>query len=343
MLQQGDSIGVRGDSGMNILFIGGTGIISTGCVRVALQRGWSVTLLNRGKTGPVPEGCRHLAADIRDPVQARKALGGLEFDAVVDWVTYEPAHVDTDLGLFRDRTGQLVFISSASAYQTPPAKLPVTEDTPLDNPFWAYSRQKIACEQRLLHAMQEGFPATIVRPSHTYGRGPFPYDGGYTVLDRIRRGKAVVVPGDGTSLWTLTHHLDFAIGLLGLLGRPEALSEAFHITGDEWLSWNDIFAMLGQHLGHEPVLAHVPSEAIMKASPDWGASVWGDKAHSMVFDNSKIRRLVPEFRTTIPFATGSRDIIEWYREHPDHCRVDPAFDALQDRLSGIYSRALHEV
>lgn len=328
---------------MNILFIGGTGIISTACVRLALERGWSVTLLNRGKSAPVPAGCRHIRADIRDPDEARKSLGNLEFDAVVDWVAFEPAHIQTDLDLFLDRSGQLVFISSASAYQTPPGRLPITEETPLDNPFWAYSRQKIACEERLRRAMEEGFPATIVRPSHTYGRNRFPYDGGYTVLDRIRQGKPVVIPGDGTSLWTLTHNMDFAVGLLGLLGRAEALGEAFHVTNDEWLTWNGIFNILGHHLGREPLLAHVPSEAIMKADADWGAGVWGDKAHSMVFDNSKIRSLVPEFQTTIPFERGSRDIVDWYREDPARCIVDSHFDALHDRLSGIYAKALHEV
>ena len=328
---------------MNILFIGGTGIISSGCVRVAQERGWSVTLLNRGRSGPAPGGCRHLVADIRDTEQARAALGDREFDAVVDWVAFEPAHIETDLELFRDCTGQLVFISSASAYQTPPARLPITEDTPLDNPFWDYSRAKIACEERLRQAMAEGFPATIVRPSHTYGFGPFPYTGGYTVLDRIRRGSPVVVPGDGTSLWTLTHHLDFAVGLLGLLGRPEALGEAFHITGDEWLTWNRIFEILGEHVGRAPLLAHVPSEAIMRADAAWGASVWGDKAHSMIFDNSKVRRLVPGFGTTIPFERGAGDIVRWYRENPARCRVDPSFDALQERLSGHYGRALDDV
>jgi nucleoside-diphosphate-sugar epimerase len=326
---------------VNLLFIGGTGIISSGCVAAALQRGWSVTLLNRGRTAATPAGCRHLAADIRDP--ASQGAGSLEFDAVVDWVAFEPAHVEIDLELFRNRTGQLVFISSASAYQTPPERLPITEDTPLDNPFWAYSRQKIACEERLRAAMRDGFPATIVRPSHTYGRGPFPYDGGYTVLDRIARGKPVVIPGDGTSLWTLTHNLDFAVGLLGLLGRAEALGEAFHITGDEWLTWNGIFGILGRHLGHEPRLVHVPSAAILRADADWGASVWGDKAHSMIFDNSKLRSLVPEFKAKIPFAQGASDIVDWYREDPARCRVDPAFDALQDRLAGIYTGALNEV
>jgi nucleoside-diphosphate-sugar epimerase len=328
---------------MKLLFIGGTGIISSGCVAVALERGLDVTLLNRGQRAVLPEGCRHLRADIRDPDQARRALDGQAFDAVVDFVAFEPAHVETDLDLFRGCCGQLVFIGSASAYQTPPGTLPITEDTPLDNPFWAYARQKIACEQRLQRAMEEGVPATIVRPSHTYGRGPFPYDGGYTVLQRIRDGRPVVVPGDGTSVWTMTHHRDFAVGLIGLLGHPAALGEAFHITNDEWLTWNGIFATLGRHLGREPRLAHVPTAAIRKADAEWGASVWGDKAHSAIFDNGKLRRLVPEFRTTIRFEDGARDIVEWYLEDPTRCTVDAHFDALQDRLAAIYARALASV
>ena len=328
---------------MNILFIGGTGIISSACVQAALEKGWSVSLLNRGKTAPQPDACRHFAADIRDPEQVRAALGNAEFDAVVNWVAFEPAHIETDLDLFRNRTGQLVFIGSASAYQTPPGKLPITEETPLENPFWAYSRQKIACEQRLRQAMDEGFPATIVRPSHTYGRGRFPFDGGYTVLNRIRKGKPVVVPGDGTSLWTITHNSDFAVGLLGLLGKQAALGEAFHITGNEWLTWNSIFSTLGRYLGREPVLAHVPSEAVVKADEEFGSSFWGDKSHSMIFDNSKIRSLVPEFRTTVSFEQGARDIIDWYDEDPSRCHVDTALDSLQDRLADTYRQTLNQI
>ncbi len=325
---------------MNLLFIGGTGIISSGCVQKALERGWSVTLLNRGHSAPNPPGCGHLVADIRRPDTVSAALNGREFDAVVDWVAFEPAHVETDLELFGGRTGQLLFISSASIYQTPPERFPITEDTPLDNPFWAYSRQKIACEERLRVAMAHGFPATIVRPSHTYGRGRFPYDGGCTVLRRIREGRPIVVPGDGTSLWTLTHNLDFATGLLGLLGNPRALGEAFHITGEEWLSWNRIFEILGEHLGRAPEIVHVPSAAIRRLDPEWGASVWGDKAHSMLFDNSKLRGLVPEFRCSIPFAAGAGDIVAWYDEDPARWQVDTRFDALQDVLVKAYRRTL---
>jgi nucleoside-diphosphate-sugar epimerase len=325
---------------MNVLFVGGTGIISSACVQAALDRGWRVTLLNRGRSGPVPDGCRHLRADIRQPGTAAEALAGHAFDAVLDFMAFEPHHVETALELFGERCGQYVFIGSASAYQTPPERLPVTEETPLDNPFWAYSRAKIACEQRLRAEMARGLAATIVRPSHTYGRQRFPFDGGYTVLHRIRQGRPVVLPGDGTSVWTLTHARDFAVGLLGLLGRPEALGEAFHITNDEWLTWNRIFSILGGHLGCEPRLMHLPSRVVALADPELGAGLLGDKSHSMIFDNSKLRRVVPEFEPAIPFAEGARDIVEWYDEDPARQVVDPAFDALQDRLVRLYDELL---
>lgn len=328
---------------MNILFIGGTGIISTHCVELALERGWNVTLMNRGLSSPAPAACQHIVADIRNPQETAKALGSQEFDAVIDWVTFLPSHVETDLELFRNRTGQLVFISTASAYQTPPQKLPITEETPLENPFWAYSRDKIACEQRLFEEMGRGFPATIVRPSHTYGKNKFPFNGGYTYLNRIREGKPIVLPGDGTSVWTMTHARDFAVGLLGLLGKPEALGEAFHITSDEWLTWNQIFQDLGRHLGREPVLTHLPSSVVMRADEELGAGFWGDKAHSMIFDNSKLKSVVPEFDARIPFASGSKDIIDWYEEDTTRCAVDARADALQDRLVSAYDALLASV
>jgi len=325
---------------MHLLLIGGTGIISSACVQAALERGWRVTALNRGQSGPVPAACRHLRADVRDRAAAAKALGGREFDAVIDFMAFEPRHVETAIGLCAGRCGQYVFIGSASAYQTPPGRLPVTEDSPLDNPFWAYSRAKIACEARLRAEMERGFPATIVRPSHTYGRQRFPFEGGYTLLHRIRLGKPVVLPGDGSSVWTLTHARDFAAGLLGLLGQPAALGEAFHITNDEWLTWNGIFEILGRHLGREPLLAHLPSAAIAQADAGLGASLLGDKSHSMIFDNSKLRAVVPDFRPAIPFAEGARDIVGWYDEDPRRQVVEPGFDALQDRLATLYADLL---
>jgi nucleoside-diphosphate-sugar epimerase len=326
---------------MRVLFIGGTGIISSACSELALQRGIELYLLTRGESiRPPASGAKLLHGDIRQAASARVALRNLNFDAVVDWVAYRPDHIQNDLELFRGRTGQYVFISSASAYQTPPHFLPVTESTPLYNPFWQYSQDKAACEALLIEAYRgEGFPATVVRPSHTYDQTLFPFHGGYTTVARMRSGKAVVVHGDGTSLWTLTHHRDFALGLVGLLGNPHALGETFHITSDEWLSWNHIYEIVAQAAGVEPRLVHIPSDIIAAYDPEWGASLLGDKSHSMIFDNSKIRRLVPDFRAQIPFWQGARQIIAWYDADPARQVSNPDFDALQDRLIRLVEEA----
>jgi len=326
---------------MRVLFIGGTGIISSACSRLAVARGIELFHLRRGKTSrPVPPEIQILTGDIRDPESARRALGDHRFDAAVDWIAFTPAQVEQDLALFRGRTHQYVFISSASAYQTPPSALPVTESTPLDNPFWAYSRDKIACEERLLRAYrEEKFPFTIVRPSHTYDRTLFPCHGGYTVIDRMRRGKKVVVHGDGASLWTLTHHEDFAKGLVGLLGSSRAIGEAVQITSDEWLSWNQIHEILAQAAGTRADIVHLPSRVIAACDPEWGASLLGDKTHSMIFDNSKVKRLVPGFRAEIPFSQGAREIMAYYDGDPARRVVDPKLDALTDQLVEIAERA----
>ncbi len=319
---------------MRVLFIGGTGIISSACAELAIQRGIELYLLNRGQsTRPPAAGAKLLQGDIRQRESALAALGGLQFDAVVDWVAFTTEHVQNDIELFRERSGQYIFISSASAYQTPPHFLPVTESTPLHNPYWQYSRDKAACEALLLDVYrQEGFPATVVRPSHTYDRTLLPFHDGYTTVARMRSGKKVVVHGDGTSLWTLTHHADFAVGFVGLLGNPHALGETFQITSDEWLSWNQIYEIVAQAAGAEPRLVHVPSDLIAAFDPELGAGLLGDKAHSMIFDNSKIRRLVPDFNPRIPFWQGAREILAWYDADPRRRAVDPYFDALQDRL-----------
>jgi nucleoside-diphosphate-sugar epimerase len=327
---------------MNVLFVGGTGIISSACARLALARGIDLTLLCRGKTEryPVPRGAKVLRADVRDPQSARSALGDRRFDVAVQWIGFVPAHVELDLELYRGKVGQYVFISSASAYQTPPSRLPVTESTPLSNPFWQYSRDKIACEERLTQAYRsEGFPVTIVRPSHTYDPRLIPVHGGWTVIDRMRRGLPVIVHGDGTSLWTLTHHEDFASGFVGLLGRQEAVGDSFHITSDETLTWDRIHETLGRAAGARPKLVHVPSELIAAYDPDWGAGLLGDKAHSMVFDNAKIKRLVPDFCAAIPYAHGARQQIAWYDEDPDRRAVDAPTNAIVDRILQAYERA----
>ena len=321
---------------LRALFIGGTGIISTEAARRAVAEGVELTLLNRGRSSAraVPDGARVLHADVRDPESVRSAVGDLEFDAVVEFMAFTPEHVQTDLDQFTGRTGQYVFISSASAYQTPPSHLPVVESTPLRNPFWEYSRNKIACEDLLVRAYRDtGLPMTIVRPSHTYDATLIPMDGGWTVIDRMRRGLEVVVPGDGTSRWTITHSADVAVGLVGLLGREEAIGEAFHITGDEAPSWDQIYLAMARAAGvDEPRLVHVASEAIAAADPELGAGLLGDKAHTMLFDNTKIRRLVPQFSPRIPFAQGAREIVAWHDADATRRAIDPQYEALTERL-----------
>jgi nucleoside-diphosphate-sugar epimerase len=331
---------MTGTAPLKVLFIGGSGIISSACSRLAVERGIDLFVLNRGTSThrPLPEEATVLRGDIADRDATTEVLGDHEFDAVVDWVAYTPDQVQADIDMFANRTRQYVFISSASAYQTPPNRVPVVESTPLRNPFWKYSQDKIACEDLLVAAYRDaGFPMTIVRPSHTYDKTSIPFDGGWTVMDRMRRGKPVVVHGDGTSLWTLTHHVDFARGFVPLLGSQRALGEAFHITADDGLTWNSIAQTLASAAGAEPDLVHVPSDAIAAADADWGAALLGDKAHSMVFDNSKLRTVVPGFAAEIPFEQGAREIVGWYDEDPSRQQVDARLDAVMDTLVKTYS------
>lgn len=322
---------------LKVLFIGGTGVISSACTVHAVEAGHEVYLLTRGQSiRSIPEGAIPLKGDIRD----LSTLGQLRqhtFDVVVDWVAYTPEHIDADIQLFSGRTSQYVFISSASVYSKPPP-IPVTEDAPIGNPYWDYAAAKVECERRLQEAHAKGLiPATIVRPSHTYDRTRLPVTGRYTVIDRMRKGKPVVVHGDGTSLWTLTHHTDFARGFTGLLGNANAIGEVFHITSDELLTWNQIFLLLGQAAGVEPKLVHVPSDLIAKHDPEWGAGLLGDKAHSMIFDNGKIKRFVPGFEAKIPFSQGAVEILAWFDENPKRQVLDKQFDALSDRLISLCS------
>jgi nucleoside-diphosphate-sugar epimerase len=326
---------------LRVLFIGGTGVISSACSRVAVERGIDLFVLNRGRSTdrPLPPGVTTLQADVREPRSVRQEIKDLHFDAVVDWVAFTPDQVRTDIELFSGRTGQYVFISSASAYQTPPARVPVTESTPLRNPFWAYSRGKIACEDLLVAAYREqGFPATIVRPSHTYDQTAVPFDGRWTVLGRMLAGKPVIVHGDGTSLWTLTHHEDFARAFVPLLAHPRTLGEAIQITSDDVLTWNQIAEALAAALGVSARVVHVPSDAIAAADPDWGAGLLGDKANSMIFDNAKVRGLVPGWRAVIPFEQGAREIADWYRADPARQVTDARLDAVMDKLAAAWSQ-----
>jgi nucleoside-diphosphate-sugar epimerase len=326
-------------SPLRVLFIGGSGIISSACCRLAVQRGLDLYALNRGATQlrPLPAEVKILHGDIRDQASVRQALGDHEFDVVVNWIAFTPEHIKTDLELFRGRVGQYVFISSASAYQTPPSRVPVTESTPLNNPYWQYSRDKIACEDRLVRAYrEEGFPATIIRPSHTYDRTLVPSYAGWTLVQRMRQGKEVVVQGDGTSLWTVTHSDDFAKGFVPLLGNTRTLGEAFHITSDDVLTWNQITMILATAAGAEAKIVHVPSDAIAAADPIWGPALLGDSAHSMIFDNSKLRRVVPDYLATITLEQAAPEIIAWHDQDPSRQNVDPDLDAVMDKLVASY-------
>jgi nucleoside-diphosphate-sugar epimerase len=334
---------------MKVLFIGGSGIISTACSRLAIERGIDLTLLTRGQraTG-LPAGAKSLTVDIDDAENAARALSGQSFDAVVDWIAFTPAQIERDLRLFRGRTGQFIFISSASAYQKPATHHLITESTPLANPFWEYSRNKIACEDRLMQAYrEEAFPITIVRPSLTYGDTQITlavnsWTKSYTAVDRMRRGKKVIVPGDGSSLWVITHNTDFAKGLVGLLGHRQAIGHAFHITTDEVMCWDQFYRIVGEAAGVEPKLIHIPSDFIGACLPDSLGGLIGDKAVSVVFDNSKIKRFVPDYSVTMPFWRGIRRTMEWFDADASRRQVDDAANAAWDKLIEGYERGLSE-
>ncbi|MDX6446950.1 MAG: hypothetical protein QOH71_4024 [Blastocatellia bacterium] len=308
--------------------------------RQAILKGIDLYLLNRGSRNKEVVGCHYLTADIRQPDDVREALKGLEFDIVVDWIAYAPDEIERDLALFNGRTRQYIFISSASVYQKPPVRYLVTESTRLHNSCSDYSQNKIACEERLLRAYrEEAFPVTIVRPSHTYDRHfPFALGGsaGYTVADRMKKGQPVVVHGDGSSLWVVTHAEDFGRGLLGLMGNEHAVGEAFHITSDEVLTWNQIYQTIGEALGVEPNIVHIASDFIAGLEPSLAGSLLGDKTWSVVFDNSKIKKFVPGFESVIPFREGIRRTVEWFDYDEARRNVDKDLNDSMNRILAAY-------
>lgn len=320
----------------SVLFIGGTGTISAACVAEAVSLGFRVSVLHRGLSGrrPLPEGVESLRADADDDTGLAAALAGRAFDVVADFLSFTPDQLRRRVDLLTDRVGQYVFISTASAYAKPAPSLPIVESTPLRNPFWDYSRNKIACEELLTARHRAtGFPATIVRPSHTYDRFRIPLLGGWTQVARMRAGRPVLVHGDGTSLWTLTHASDFAYAFAGLLGHPAAIGEAYHITGDEVLTWDRIASTLAAAAGvRELRIVHVASDTIAARLPGVGAGLVGDKAHSMVFDNRKVRMLRPGFVQRVGFHVGARQIIESHDAAPELQRVDVDLDRALDDL-----------
>jgi nucleoside-diphosphate-sugar epimerase len=327
---------------LKVLFIGGTGFISTSVSRLALAKGLDLYLLNRGLQKPDLSGAQSLTADIHQPEQVRAALRDLKFDVVVDWIAYTPEDIERDLAIFRDRTRQFIFISSASAYQKPPGHHVIRESTPLHNPYWEYSRNKIACETRLTRAgREEGFPVTIVRPSLTYGDANFPIAlggwGCYTLADRLKKGRPIIVHGDGSSLWVVTHAEDFARGFLGLVGNTQALGEAFHITSDEVLTWNQIYETIADALGVKANIVHLASDFIARISPPLTGPLLGDKTWSAVFDNSKIKAYVPGFQAVIPFREGIRRTLAWFDADKNRQRVDEVVNAELDRILAAYA------
>ena len=332
---------------MKVLFIGGTGIISTACTALAVERGIELTLLTRGKRD-LPKGVKVLTEDINSPSLPVK-LANEKFDAVVDWIAFTPQDIERDIRLFRGRTRQFVFISSASAYQKPATHYLITESTQLANPHWDYSRNKIACEELLMKAYrEEGFPITIVRPSLTYGETLVPLimnawaEMSYTVVDRMLRGQKVIVPGDGSSLWVITHNTDFAKGFVGLLGHEQAIGHAFHITSDEVLTWDQLYQITAAAAGVEPKIVHIPSDFIIACQPDKEGSLIGDKSLSVVFDNTKIKRFVPGYCATVSFAEGIRRSLAWFNADPSRKKIDTETNAELDKLIAAYEKGLAE-
>ncbi len=327
---------------MKVLFIGGTGTISLSVSKLAVARGIDLTLLNRGKRGITIDGAKVITADITQTDQVEALLGDQHFDSIVNWIAFHESEVERDIALFRGRTNQYIFISSASAYQKPVSDYVITESTPLANPFWKYSQEKIACEERLMRAYREdGFPMTIVRPSHTYDqRLPLAVgSSSYVVPQRMLDGKPVIIHGDGTSLWVLTHSEDFAKGFVGLLGHPQTIGQAFQITSDFVLTWNQIYEQIGDALGVKPNIVHMPSDFIARQDPQAGAGIIGDKMHSVTFDNSKIKRFVPDYVATIPFHLGVRRALAWYQADASRMQVPPEDDAYFERLLAAYQHS----
>jgi len=325
---------------MKILFIGGTGKISTAVSPQVIAKGHELYLLNRGRQSKNPPGSKSLKADINQAKAARAALRDLQFDVVVDWIAFKPEDIERDLALFKGRTKQFIFISSASVYQKPPTHYLISESTPLHNPFSDYSSNKIACEERLLRAYrEEEFPVTIVRPSYTYHHY-FPIAVGgfgcYTLADRLKRGKPIIVHGDGSSLWVMTHAEDFGRAFVGLLGNPRTIGHAFHITPDEVLTWNQIYQTIAAALGVEANIVHIPSDFLAQQAPQLAGSLLGDKSWSVVFDNRKIKSFVPGWQAVIPFHEGIRRTAAWFHTDKKRQRVDPAVNAEMDKILKAY-------
>ncbi|MBR2912857.1 MAG: SDR family oxidoreductase [Oscillospiraceae bacterium] len=336
---------------MKALLIGGTGIISMAITELLVKKNWEVYLLNRGnRSGELPQGVNVITADINDEADVSAKIKDMQFDCVAEFIGFVPCQLERDVRLFKGRTRQYLYISSASAYHKPLSDYVINEGTTLANPYWEYSRNKIACEEYLMKEYREnGFPVTIIRPSHTYDKRSVPLgvhgnNGSWQVIRRMLDGKPVIIHGDGTSLWTMTHNSDFAKGFVGLMGNPHAIGEAFQITSDESLTWNQIYQAIADALGVKLHAYHVSSEFLAAVSDyDLTGSLTGDKSNSVVFDNTKLKRAVPDFRATIRFEEGIRQTIEYVLSHPEFQKEDPEFDAWCDRVINVLENAKKEI
>lgn len=323
---------------MKVLYIGGTGTISASCVARSMDEGSDVHILNRGRNTserPVPDGVSVHTADVHDVSTTADVLAGHEFDCVVDFLSFDEKDAAAAVQLWAGRTAQYIQVSSASIYHKPVHRVPFVESTPRHNPYLPYARAKIAAENVVRAAYEEArFPATIVRPSHTYDDARPPLPGDWTAWDRLVRGDEIVVPGDGTNLWTITHASDLAVGLTGLIGNHQAIGEDFHITSDEALAWDEIYRSIATAVGAEGRLIHLPTELISVVAPEWGWTPLfaGDLGHSALFDNTKIKRFVPAFRPVVTWPTGARRLAAWRAAHPASTRPDPEADAIMGRL-----------
>jgi Nucleoside-diphosphate-sugar epimerases len=328
---------------MKVLFIGGTGNISSAVSRLSIDRGIELYHLNRGIRKANIPGVNTIIGDITDPNTLPAELFGRHWDAVVNWIAFTEKDIVRDIELFQGKTGQYIFISSASVYQSPPSHPFITESTPLYNPYWDYARNKIKCEETLVHAYQAtNFPMTIVRPSYTYDTVIPVAIGGfqeYTIVDRIKKGQKMIVHGDGTSLWTNTHSEDFAKGFIGLLGNPAAIGHAFHITSDEVLTWNQIYTLLADAVGQPANIVHIPSDFICRMDPSFTGNLLGDKAVSVIFDNSKIKSFVPGFQATIPFHEGIRRTLAWFDANPEYKIINENTNQTMDNIIQTYEKA----
>ena len=322
---------------LRVLFLGGAGLIGSACAAEAVRQGIDLTVVTRGpaEVRPVPAGARHVRADVHDARALAAALGGADHDSVVNWVGFTPESVTADVEAFTGHTGQYVFISTCSVFARPVPLLPVTESSPRRNDAWPYPRDKIASEVVLEAAYRDrSFPLTIVRPTHVYDRTVVPVLAGWTAVARMRQGLPVVVHGDGTSLWNLTHTSDFARAFVALLGNPHTVGESVNVLGEEVLTWDQIHLALAAAAGvREPRLVHRSSETIETEVPRWGPVLRHDFGHTVLFDTTKLRRLVPGFTARVPFARAARTIVDWHDADPARQRVDDSLGAAFDRLA----------